>query len=186
MATGNHTEFGFILGTAARLISVLHPRGFFISQQLLAGVELPHHTSRARLPSSSTRRCWQPPRAQRQWWCPASSAEMAAAAQRQHRLGRLGLLLLLLAVLLLLEPASSAKKKKQKKKKYKVVRHKDGPLVNPSMIARCSACRAVASDLSERLDPFQTKSISEIKMMEVIEVRNRHACCAPFPVRSCF
>ena len=37
------------------------------------------------------------------------------------------------------------------------------------MIARCSACRAVASDLAERLEPFQSKSPSEIQMMEVIE-----------------
>lgn len=54
-------------------------------------------------------------------------------------------------------------------RRYKVVRHKDGPVKNPAMVARCSACRAVASDLSERLEPFKAKSPSEIQMMEVIE-----------------
>lgn len=76
-----------------------------------------------------------------------------------------GLLLASLLLVLVLDPAWA----KKKKKKYKVIRHKDGPVVNPSMIARCSACRAVASDLSERLSPFANKTPSEVQMMEVIE-----------------
>ena len=59
--------------------------------------------------------------------------------------------------LLLLADSAGAKKKKMKKNKYKVVRHKDGPLANPSMPSRCSACRAVASDLCERLEPFEVR-----------------------------
>ena len=85
------------------------------------------------------------------------------------RLPGLLVVLLLLSLLLVLDPACAKNKKKSNKKKYKVIRHKDGPLKNPSMIARCSACRAVASDLTERLEPFKNKSPSEVQMMEVIE-----------------
>ena len=83
-------------------------------------------------------------------------------------LPRLLLFLSLLALLLVLDPVL-AKKEKKTKKKYKVIRHQDGPLVNPSMIARCSACRAVASDLTDRLESFKNKSVSELQMTELIE-----------------
>lgn len=90
------------------------------------------------------------------------------ASRSCYALPRLLRFLLLLALLLVPDPAL-AKKEKKAKKKYKVIRNKDGPLAKPSMIARCSACRAVASDLSERLEPFKKKSVSELQMTELIE-----------------
>ena len=90
------------------------------------------------------------------------------ASRSCYALPRLLRFLSLLALLLVPDPALG-KKEKKAKKKYKVIRNKDGPLAKPSMIARCSACRAVASDLSERLEPFKKKSVSELQMTELIE-----------------
>jgi hypothetical protein len=63
-----------------------------------------------------------------------------------------------IVALLLLADGVEAKKN-MKNTKYKVRRHKDGPIKNPSMISRCSACRAVATDLSERMVAFDVHTV---------------------------
>ena len=85
---------------------------------------------------------------------PAARLHPAPTAMRPQR--QLAASFLVVILLLVLADCVGAKKKKMKKK-YEVRRHKDGPLPNPAVPARCSACRAVASDLSKRLEPFEVR-----------------------------
>ena len=72
------------------------------------------------------------------------------------------LLLLAAAILLLLAPSGA--KKKKKKGAAKLPRPKA-----PAMLSRCSACHAVASDLTERLAPYEGRDVPEVQMLELIE-----------------
>ena len=71
------------------------------------------------------------------------------------------LLLLAAAILLLLAPSGAKKKKKGAAKPPR-------PKA-PAMLSRCSACHAVASDLTERLAPYEGRDVPEVQMLELIE-----------------